>query len=120
MLTTQTWHTFTLVQVKTEKMPSFEELVRLLHPTPALGIAPRDQFPLLKEWREGATHLGAPFGLRVNAQNFLCLVSIRNLRWDSEFYYVENGCGIVEESHLDDEWRELKFKRESVKKVFKI
>lgn len=113
-------HLYTPLQVVAEVMPSFEDLVKLLHPTPALGVSPRSQFSLLKEWREGSTFLGSPFGIRWSEQNFLCLVAIRNIRWDKSHYFIDNGCGVVEESQMEDEWRELKLKRDSVKKVFKL
>jgi menaquinone-specific isochorismate synthase len=113
-------HLYTPLQVTSEKNTGFEELVKLLHPTPALGVFPRTQFSLLKDWREGSDFLGAPFGIRWSDINYICLVAIRNLRWDQTHYYIDNGCGVVEESQLDEEWRELKSKRESVKKVFKV
>lgn len=113
-------HLYTPIKLTPATPVTFEQLVAQLHPTPALGISPRAQFPLLKTLREGSDFLGSPFGLRSSAGHFICLVAIRNLRWDKKFYYVDNGCGVVEESQLDDEWRELRIKRESVKKVFKI
>lgn len=113
-------HLYTPIKLTAQASVTFEQLVSQLHPTPALGISPRAQFPLLKTLREGSDFLGSPFGLRSSAGHFICLVAIRNLRWDKQFYYVDNGCGVVEESQLDDEWRELRMKRESVKKVFKI
>jgi isochorismate synthase EntC len=113
-------HLYTPLQVTSDRKVSFDELVSLLHPTPALGVYPRLQFSLLKAWREGMDFLGAPFGIRWSESNYICLVAIRNLRWDKTHFFIENGCGIVEESQFEDEWRELKAKRESVKKVFRV
>lgn len=113
-------HLFTPIQLSSAEPLSFDQLVRQLHPTPALGIFPRSQSELLKKWREPNDTLGAPFGILWSDTQFLSLVAIRHLRWDQNFYDVGNGCGVVAESDFEDEWHELKLKRESVKKVFKV
>lgn len=113
-------HLYTPIQLTPSTPVSFEQLVAVLHPTPALGIAPRTQMDLLRQWRKPEETLGAPFGVRWKSSQFLCLVGIRQLQWDEEFFYIGNGCGVVAESQLDDEWHELKIKRDSVRKMFKI
>ena len=95
-------------------------MVECLHPTPALGVAPREQLGLLKKWRGGKDRLGAPFGIRWEPDQFLSVVAIRQLSWDENFFYIGNGCGVVAESELDDEWQELKLKRDSVRKMFRL
>lgn len=113
-------HLYTPVQVSTSEAPSFEKMVEALHPTPALGVSPRNQIALLRKWRDPNSLLGAPFGVRWSDDNFLSVVAIRQLSWDEKFYYIGNGCGVVEESKFEDEWQELKLKRESVRKMFKL
>lgn len=113
-------HLYTPIQLTSLQQLSFDELVQQLHPTPALGISPRSEKDMLKKWREPNDTLGAPFGIRWSETQFLSLVAIRHLRWDKDFFYVGNGCGVVAESNFEDEWHELKLKRESVKRVFKI
>ncbi len=40
------------------------------------------------------------------------------LSWRGHEVRVPAGCGVIEESRLVNEWRELRLKRESVKKIF--
>jgi menaquinone-specific isochorismate synthase len=113
-------HLYTPIQMASNDELSFEKLVDLLHPTPALGISPRAQIELLRKWRDPKDILGAPFGVRWEKGAYLCVVAIRQLQWDEKFYYIGNGCGIVAESEFDDEWNELKIKRDSVRRMFKL
>lgn len=113
-------HLYTPIQLSTNESLSFEQMVELLHPTPALGISPREQIGLLRKWRGPKDRLGAPFGIRWEPDQFLSLVAIRQLSWDENFYYIGNGCGVVLESNLEDEWNELRLKRESVRKMFRL
>ncbi len=113
-------HLYTPLQVTSVAEVSFEQMIEALHPTPALGIVPREQMSLLKKWRHQSDILGAPFGLRWSATNFLCLVAIRKIQWDQTHYFIGNGCGIVEESQFEEEWQELRAKRDSVRKTFRL
>jgi menaquinone-specific isochorismate synthase len=86
------------------------EVTKLLHPTPALGVAPRNygyrwliDLPYQKERR----WFGAPLGFQLEGNDFLSLVAIRNLQWDAQQSWVNAGCGIVSGSELEREWREL-------------
>jgi len=113
-------HLYTPIQLIAAEDFSFEKLVDLLHPTPALGISPRSQAELLRKWRDAKDILGAPFGVRWSASSYLCVVAIRQLQWDDKFFYIGNGCGIVAESEFEDEWYELKIKRDSVRRMFRL
>jgi menaquinone-specific isochorismate synthase len=93
-------------------------LVRRLHPTPAVGVLPRDEASLarLMDYRKqlGApAFFGAPFGLKVG-DTFHCVVAIRGIGWNGREVLLPSGCGIVGGSAFDHEWRELRLKRESV------
>jgi len=98
--------------------PSANDLVRLLHPTPAVGCLPRTDEWLAK-LREYRTFLkvpgffGAPFGFSLGHTQHL-VVSIRGLSWQGDEVTLPSGCGIVAGSAFDHEWRELRLKREAV------
>ncbi len=99
-------------------------LVRLLHPTPAVGCLPRDEPSLSKlmEYRlqlGAGDFFGAPFGFR-HAGEFHCAVAIRGISWSGSEVKLPCGCGIVGGSAFDHEWRELRQKREAVAKMFGV
>lgn len=94
-------------------------VVEAMHPTPALGPLPRTQKTLaqLIEWRDRLgcpRYFGAPFGLWDNG-HFHCVVAIRGVHWARGELALPSGCGVIEESRLLNEWRELRLKREAVK-----
>lgn len=96
-------------------------LVRLLHPTPAVGCLPRDEasFRLLMECRHElgtGDFFGAPFGFQYHGE-FHCAVAIRGISWDGDEVSLPCGCGIVAGSAFDHEWRELRQKREAVARL---
>jgi menaquinone-specific isochorismate synthase len=100
------------------------ELVRVLHPTPALGACPRGDGALrqLVEYRKRLgvpDQFGAPFGMR-HEGDFQVLVAIRNLSWDGRDVFLPSGVGLVEGSRFDREWRELALKRNSVKSLLGV
>ncbi|MBK9324164.1 MAG: chorismate-binding protein [Bdellovibrionaceae bacterium] len=93
---------------------------RGLHPTPALGVSPREYgYQWMQELPEQADRqgFGAPWGVQWSEDEALCLVAIRNLQWSSSGSRIGSGCGIVAQSQLEREWSELFEKRQSVKKV---
>jgi len=105
-------HLRTDLRVSPDKAAGFTTLVERLHPTPAVGIAPRG------DWREIIAQIdeaprgyfGAPFGLRLPDGHSRCLVSIRGLQWDRQVTRCGAGCGIVPGSKLDRELAELRLK----------
>jgi len=96
------------------------EACQRLHPTPALGVSPRSYgykwMQTLPE-QKGRAGFGAPWGMKWSEDEALCLVAIRNLQWNKEGSRIGSGCGVVAQSDLQQEWRELFHKRQSVKKV---
>ena len=99
-------------------------LVRLLHPTPAVGCLPRDEPSLRKlmEYRRqlgAGDFFGAPFGFRVGGE-FHCAVGIRGMSWSGREVKLPCGCGIVGGSAFDHEWRELRQKRDAVAKLLGV
>ncbi len=114
-------HWLTPIELKCEKKISLEDLVLKLHPTPALGSYPRDKnLNIFKEWNQLEPRLifGAPFGFSESPKRAKFIVAIRNIMWDQNSLKIGSGCGVVRESDFDKEWREIKDKRNAVKKVF--
>lgn len=113
-------HLKTEIEVKLKQTHSFEEIVKELHPTPALGVAPREAG---KKWLSKINtdpdrqRFGAPFGLQFEDGTGICLVAIRNVQWNEKKIKIGSGSGIVHESELNREWDEQKLKREAVKKM---
>jgi menaquinone-specific isochorismate synthase len=120
-----------LAHLKTELFLSparpvgFSDLVRALHPTAALGAAPRDADPgLLRrldaDGTAGRQRLGAPFGVEWPDGRAACLVAIRNVQWHGRDLILGAGGGVIAQSRLDAEWEELRLKREAVKRMFTL
>lgn len=113
-------HFLTLIRLEIESALTPEDLLRRLHPTPALGPLPRtaETLALLLDWRERLgcpAEFGAPFGLWDNGR-FDAVVCIRGIWWNDARLMLPAGCGVIEPSRLVNEWRELRLKREAVKR----
>jgi isochorismate synthase EntC len=96
---------------------SADELVRLLHPTAALGVAPRNYgiqwMQNLPEQKQ--RHLfGGPILFELGPDEHLCLVAIRNLQWTKTESRIGVGCGLVRESEITREWNELLLKQDMI------
>ena len=117
-------HFHTPIEVELFAHRNIDELIRRLHPTPALGPLPRtqDTLSMLLEWRErlGCPDcFGSPFGLLKDGE-FTSVVAIRGIHWDGDLVQIPSGCGVIEASRLVNEWRELRLKREAVKATLGI
>ena len=115
-------HFQTPIKVELYQYEEIRTLIKRLHPTPALGPLPRTSatLGLLKTWRERLdcpAEFGSPFGL-LRDGDFEALVAIRMLSWKDDRLSLPSGCGVIEESRLVNEWRELALKRSSVKNLF--
>ena len=115
-------HFHTPIEVDLAGDESPAQLVRRLHPTPALGSLPRTTETLeqLIEWRRRLgtpEDFGAPFGAILDGE-FHAIVAIRGLWWHDREVILPAGCGVIEASRLVNEWRELRLKREAVKARF--
>lgn len=98
-----------------------DELVRLLHPTPAVGCLPRtpEWLAKLREYRamlKVPGFFGAPFGFAHEGTVHMT-VAIRGIGWQDKELSLSSGCGVVGGSAFDHEWRELRLKRESVARM---
>lgn len=113
-------HFHTGITVDLAQPQQTESLLRRLHPTPALGPLPRtDQtMAALSGWRSQLgcpAEFGAPFGVWERGR-FEAVVAIRGLWWRGNNISLPAGCGIIEASRLVNEWRELRLKRDAVKR----
>lgn len=115
-------HFHTSIDVELFAKREVEDLIRRLHPTPALGPLPRTEetLSLLTNWRNRLgcpEKFGAPFGLWHEGE-FTAVVAIRGVFWTQDELCVPSGCGVIEASRLVNEWRELRLKREAIKSTF--
>ncbi len=115
-------HFHTPIEVFLYGDKNVDELIKQLHPTPALGPLPRTQGTLnqLIEWRERLkcpSYFGAPFGVFQDGV-FHAVVAIRGVHWKGDNISIPSGCGVIEASRLVNEWRELALKRNAVRDSF--
>ena len=97
------------------------DLVQRLHPTPAVGYLPRSVkagslYRNVRQQLRPPADFAAPFGFWHKGR-FEAVIAIRNIIWDSDNVALAAGCGLIRESSLDLEWRELALKRQVVKHV---
>lgn len=105
-------HLRTDLRVAHDTAVAFDDLVRRLHPTPAVGTAPHE---LWRQWipkldSEPRGRFAAPFGLLLPGGQARCLVAIRNVQWNETATRCGAGCGLVRGSELDRETAELRLK----------
>lgn len=111
-------HLKTPIDLKAEDV-AFQDLVKALHPTAALGAYPREAGWRWLEAQPGAAErgrFGAPFGVALD-KDFICAVAIRNIQWSGGNTRLGSGCGVISESDPESEWAELALKRLSVKRL---
>jgi len=105
-------HLYTALTTKLKSPTDFASLVKLLHPTPALGIYPKSG------WQEKLKTLGhhtgdsyaSPYGVSIPMDFSRCIVAIRGVSWDIDTTTCVAGCGIVGQSILESEIEEIKHK----------
>lgn len=112
-------HLVTPIEVKLERGMEVDQIVRALHPTPALGAFPREEgrrWLLDYQTKLPRGRFGAPVGYRYGGAS-ACYVAIRNMQWDDHATRVSAGCGIVPASRLDAEWDEIQLKLSATKQL---
>jgi menaquinone-specific isochorismate synthase len=102
----------------------FETVARRLHPTPALGVYPRNPvgaawLDAMDPWRE-RKRFGAPFGLRLPSGGGRAVVAIRCLQYSAGRLEIWAGCGVVPLSRYEDEWQEVLQKMQAVRAVWGV
>lgn len=117
-------HLVTSIQATLLRPVDFESVVYALHPTPALGAYPKIPGML---WLQNfqtiidRQRFGAPVGYRHPHQDVShCYVAIRNIQWDKSGIYIGAGCGVVQDSVLENEWQEIEAKIKAIKTMMGI
>ncbi len=115
-------HFHTPIEVFLYGDKNIDDLIKRLHPTPALGPLPRTPQTMddLIRWRtllDCPAYFGAPFGVLENGV-FNAVVTIRGVHWNGDDISIPSGCGVIAASRLVNEWRELSLKRDAVKMGF--
>jgi menaquinone-specific isochorismate synthase len=111
-------HLRTALAVEPARPPGFTALVAALHPTAALGVAPRAAGPdLLRalDRNVGRRRFGAPIGVEWPDGRATCLVAIRGVQWEGADLMLGAGGGVIARSEPEREWDELALKRTVVK-----
>lgn len=115
-------HLFTPIDLEAKNILSFHTLINLLHPTPALGTYPKkngiDWLEKLQQ-QVDRMNFGAPVGY-VTGEESACYVAIRNMQWKKNQIFLGAGCGVVKESVIEKEWKEILLKLNSIKKMLAL
>lgn len=117
-------HLRTSLEVTLAEAPvgaALNDIIRLLHPTPALGISPctDSSISLLNRCRakmDTPAIFGAPFGVAWPG-GALFVVAIRGVFWNGDHVSLPAGGGLVAGSEFDAEWEELELKRAWVRRA---
>lgn len=111
-------HLKTNIFLELKDIVDLNQIIRALHPTPALGTYPKNKGT---EWlaqynlRQPRMCYGAPIACLYQGE-VRCFVAIRNVQWTPRAMAIIAGCGVVQESLMENEWKEVLLKTESVKK----
>lgn len=120
------YHLLTKIHVSLDpkQIPNFLDVIKALHPTPALGASP--PFEGMKWLQHYQTLIdrscyGAPAGfLCAQHGDAKCYVNIRNIQWDNQHVSIAAGGGVTAKSVLELEWMEIQKKIQSIKTIFQI
>lgn len=117
-------HLVTKISLRYKKALPIEELIRILHPTPALGaypVAAGAKWLQAYEKKIPRQRFGAPFGVCLNGQaegSQVCMyVAIRNVQWEKEKMLIGAGAGIVKASLFELEFAEIQLKLKAIKEM---
>ena len=112
-------HLKATISVKTKDLLSLQDVIKVIHPTAAIGVYPRtpNATIILKssDTKLPRQEFAAPFGIQYPNGASFCVASIRSCFWNKESIRIGAGCGIIEESDLDSELQELQMKLDSIK-----
>lgn len=115
-------HLATPIEVDLDHAPNLNELIRALHPTPALGTFPKQAG---KNWLREIHGLvprgryGAPAGA-VYPEGASFYVGIRNVQWETSGMRIGAGGGVNRLSNFEREWQEIKRKLTAVKEALSL
>ncbi|WP_226035852.1 isochorismate synthase [Aquibacillus saliphilus] len=105
-------HLYTPVKAKLKKEYSIIDVVKRLHPTPALGGLPKDKSLLyIREYEKlDRGWYGAPIGWMDAYKNGEFAVAIRSALIQGTEASLFSGCGVVKESDPEAEYQETNIK----------
>ncbi|MBC7421562.1 MAG: chorismate-binding protein [Bdellovibrio sp.] len=113
-------HLKTEFAVKVENLIQAIEVIKVLHPTAALGLFPakKNQYASLRELQSALKrkNFAAPFAI-FSHEFLFCVAAIRNFHFKATQVEIFSGCGVTAKSNYENELTELSNKRESVKKM---
>ena len=115
------FHLLTNFRVQLKKEISAEEIVRLFHPTSAVGVSPYRKWRSIESipGQKERGFYGAPMLFQISELEQLAIVALRQVQWDKNGMRLGAGGGILLESQAQLEWEEVLAKIESVKKLLK-
>jgi isochorismate synthase EntC len=98
------------------------KLTNTLSPTAALGGYPKEMsLKFLKSSHYSQKYpkrtFGSAFGV-ISPEVKQFVVSIRNVQWEGQHFFIESGGGIVAESELKKEIEEFQLKRNTIRKHY--
>ena len=116
-------HLKTAIELIADNELDANEMLRVLHPTPAVGVFPRT--PEALKWLHGLpghetrADFAAPWVVRNTVDGRAwALVALRQIRMRLNEIFIPAGCGVVAGSNVEVEWREIQEKILSVKKCW--
>ncbi|HXH75158.1 MAG TPA: chorismate-binding protein [Bacteriovoracaceae bacterium] len=115
-------HLRTDIKATLNKIEELSTLTSSLSPTAALGGYPKEKALLfLQATTYGKLHPERYFGsamgvLTKDIKQFV--VSIRNIQWRNDLFFIESGGGVLPESNLEKELDEVRLKRATIKKHY--
>lgn len=117
-------HLVTPISVRFDDAIPFQDIVKTLHPTPALGAFPKKTgFVWLEELQKHVDRVryGAPVGFLYPENKIShCYVAIRNVQWNRKGMEIAAGCGVVADSHCEKEWNEIQLKLNAIKEMLAL
>lgn len=118
----QLQHLYTPLYLNLNTPAEFIHFVKALHPTPALGVYPKEKGEAwLKSYdaKLPRQFFGSPIGcVDPITGRSVCYVAIRQVAWGHFGLHIFAGCGVTKESDLKEEWDELLLKLRSIHSLF--
>ena len=114
-------HLFTPIQVK--EIQAIADMTAKIHPSPAIGAYPKEkgtQYLQELDVKVPRGRFGAPFGVFKSKEEARIYLAIRNIQWKKEKMKLMAGCGIVSESLLSEEKKEIRHKLASIHEILGI
>lgn len=112
-------HLVTPIFLKCRESFNFFNILKALHPTPALGAWPKEAgMKWLKEYEVSNPRLrfGAPVGY-LHGDIAACYVAIRNIQWKGNEVTIGAGCGVIAQSQCEREYAEIDLKKRFIKEM---